>query len=208
MLKVGLTGSIAVGKSFVCSVFRELGCPVLDSDVTARQVVEPGTPALAEIAETFGREVLRPDGSLDRARLASIVFGDEDKRLRLNAIVHPRVFAAQEEWLAERESEDPDAIAIVDAALMIESGGFRRFQKLIVVWCEAEIQLKRLISRDGLTETEALARIASQMPQGEKKLYADLLIDTSNGFEDTRRQVSEVYGQLRVFADAGRQNQA
>ena len=199
MLKVGLTGSIATGKSFVCEVFRELGCHVIDADQTARDVVKAGTPGLARIAEEFGRDVINAAGELDRAKMAAIVFADESKRLLLNSIIHPLVFEAQNKWLAEREAEDPDGIAIVDAALMIESGGYKRFDKLIVVWCEPAIQLNRLKLRDDLPETDAKRRIAAQIPQEEKKRYADFLIDTSNGIEDTRRQVVEVYENLKLL---------
>ena len=196
MLKVGLTGSIAVGKSFVLSVFRELGCHVLDADQTARDVVEPGTPGLARIVSEFGDEILTPAGELDRRKMASIVFADEKMRLLLNSIVHPLVFEAQDAWLRGREAEDPDGIAIVDAALLIESGGYRRFDRLIVVWCEPEIQFERLIKRDGLSERDARRRIASQMPQEEKKKYADFLIDTSHGFEATRERCRQVHSEL------------
>lgn len=199
MLKVGLTGSIAVGKSFVCDVFRELGVHVLDADQVARDVVEPGTVGLAKIIDDFGPGVLDAAGRLDRARMAGIVFADEEKRLLLNSIVHPLVFEAQNAWLAGCEAADPGGIAIVDAALMIESGGYRRYDQLIVVWCEPEIQLKRLISRNDLPEPEARKRIAAQMPQSEKKRYADHLIDTSLGFEDTRRQVRAVYEKLKSY---------
>jgi dephospho-CoA kinase len=198
MLRVGLTGSIAVGKTFVLGVFRELGCYVLDADKVARDVVEPGTVGLEQVVETFGEKVLRPDGSLDRARLGSIVFADEQKRLVLNSIIHPLVFIEQDGWLKASELEDPDGIAIVDAALMIESGGHKRFDKLIVVWCDPELQLQRLMSRDGIQREDAERRIASQMPQSEKKKYADFLIDTSNTFEDTRRQTTEVFDRLKL----------
>lgn len=199
MLQVGLTGSIAVGKSYVLGVFRELGCYVLDADQVARDVVEPGTVGLDRVVEKFGREVLRSDGSLDRAALGSIVFSDEAKRLALNSIIHPLVFLEQDRWLKEREAKDPNGIAIVDAALMIESGGYKRFDKLIVVWCEPELQLQRLMSRNGIDREEAERRIASQMPQAEKKKFADFLIDTSNTFEDTRRRTSEVFDRLKLF---------
>ena len=201
MLKVGLTGSIAVGKTFVCEVFRELGCAVLDADQVARDVVEPGTVGLACVVEAFGDSVLLPDGRLDRAKVGSIVFSDEKKRIELNAIIHPLVFDVQDAWLRDRERDDPDGIAIVDAALMIESGGYRRFDKLIVVWCERDIQLQRLIARDRLTAEEAGRRIASQMPQDEKKNYADHLIDTSLGFDDTRRQVVLVLARLKAATE-------
>ena len=196
MLKVGLTGSIAVGKTHVCEVFRELGCPVLDADKVARDVVEPGTVGLERVVLEFGDSVLKSDGQLDRQKLGSIVFTDEEKRLKLNSIIHPLVFEAQNAWLNERERENPNGIAIVDAALMIESGGYKRFDQLIVVWCEPDLQLQRLMDRDGLSREDAERRIASQMPQDEKKSYADHLIDTSGGYDATRRQVAEVFAEL------------
>src|SRR5882724_2525326 len=133
MLKVGLTGSIAVGKSFVLGVLAELGCRVLDADATAREVVAPGTPGLKAVVDAFGKEILTEEGELDRSKLASIVFADEELRLRLNSILHPFIIAAKDERIREWESQDPNGIAVVDAALMIESGGYRRFDKLIVV---------------------------------------------------------------------------
>ena len=199
MQKVGLTGSIAVGKSHVLRLFRELGCHVLDADRVAREVVAPGTEGLERVVEAFGREtVLQEDGNLDRAKLAAIVFADEEKRLLLNSIIHPLVFEEQARWLRSCEVADPDGIAIVDAALMIESGGYKRFDKLIVVWCRPDLQLQRLMSRGGLSHEEALQRIASQMPQDEKKSYADFLIDTSNSFEETRLQVTDVFDRLKL----------
>ncbi len=202
MLKVGLTGSIAVGKTYVCSVFRELGCHVLDADLTAREVVERGTPGLSQVVENFGEGILDADGRLDRKKLGEIVFGDAEKRQLLNSIVHPLVKEKQNAWLAEIEAADPQGIAIIDAALMIESGGYKRLNKLIVVWCEADIQLRRLMERDGLDEEKALLRINAQMPQEEKKRVADHLVDTSNGFDDTRRQVEELFSVLKADAEA------
>jgi len=198
MLNVGLTGSIAVGKSFVVDVFRELGCYVLDADKTAREVVEPGTSGLKRIVEAFGEKVLLSDGKLNRSKLGGIVFQDETKRQLLNSIVHPLVIERQNEWIEAWEKADPDGIAIVDAALMIESGSYKRFDKLIVVWCRPEVQLERLMSRDGLSADEAARRIAAQMPQDEKKSYADLSIDTSEGFAEARRQTTEIFEQLKV----------
>ncbi len=157
MLKVGLTGSIAVGKSYVCSVFRDLGCHVLDADLAARQVVRRGTTGLDQIERQFGPEFIRSDGELDRAKLGAIVFADEHKRKLLNSIVHPLVFDFQDNWLRDREAADPDGIAIIDAALMIESGGYKRLEKLIVVYCEPAIQLQRLMLRDSLSESKAQA---------------------------------------------------
>ena len=199
MLKVGLTGSIAVGKSTVCEIFRELGCHILDADRTARDVVRPGTEGLGKVVDHFGKGVLNANGSLDRAALGSIVFADEAKREMLNSIIHPLVFKAQNAWIESLEKTDPDGIAIVDAALMIESGGYKRFNKLIVVWCNADIQLARLMKRDGFSKEEATRRIGSQMPQDEKKRFADFLIDTSGSVDETHRQTLDVHEQLKLF---------
>jgi len=198
MLKVGLTGSIAVGKSFVCEVFRELGCRVLDADKTARDVVEPGTAGLHRIVSEFGGDVLTRDGRLDRGKLGSIVFADEAKRNLLNSIVHPLVIEVQDIWLMEVEKAEPDGIAIIDAALMIESGGYKRFDKLIVVWCAPEVQLRRLMLRDSLSEPDAAKRIRAQMPQEDKKRFADHLIDSTAGFNDVRAQVAGIHEKLRL----------
>jgi len=199
MLKVGLTGSIAVGKSFVCDVFRELGCHVLDADKTARKVVEPGTDGLLQVVTEFGKDILTDDGELDRKKLGAIVFADEEKRQLLNSIVHPLVIDAQDRWIEAFQKIDPDGIAVIDAALMIESGGYKRFDKLIVVWCEPAIQLKRLMLRDNLTEIDAKKRIDAQIPQDAKKQFADYLIDTSGGFDETRKQTIDVFQELKGF---------
>ena len=196
MLRVGLTGSIGVGKSFVTGVLAELGCQVLDADQTAREVVEPGSPGLLAVAEQFGREMIREDGTLDRERLGSLIFADEQQRQLLNSILHPYIIARQDELLRECEVKDPHGIAIVDAALMIESGGYRRFNALVVVHCNPEEQLRRITARDKLPREEAERRIRAQMPQEEKKSYADYLIDTSDGFETTRKRTEEVYQEL------------
>jgi dephospho-CoA kinase len=203
MLKVGLTGSIAVGKSYVCEILRELGAFVLDADQTAREVVQPNTEGWREIVRNFGREVLQSDNTLDRAKLGAIVFADEARRQLLNSIVHPLVIEAQNDWLTKCERENPKGIAVIDAALMIESGGYRRFDKLIVVWCEAETQIRRLMARNNLSREEALKRINAQMPQEEKKKYADFLIDTTAGFEAARARTIEVFGQLKLLLSDG-----
>jgi dephospho-CoA kinase len=185
-------------------MFSELGAHVLDADQTARDVVKPGSKGLQQIVEHFGTSILTSAGELDRPKMASIVFADDEKRELLNAIVHPLVFEEQDRWLRETEETDPRGIAIVDAALMIESGGYKQFDELIVVWCEPEIQLKRLMLRDELALEDAQKRIASQMPQKEKKKYADHLIDTSSSYENTRLQVTSVFEKLRSAAAADR----
>ena len=189
-----------MGKSFVSGVLAELGCRLLDADETAREVVEPGSPALLEVIAGFGDSVIKSDGTLDRAALGALVFADAEKRATLNSILHPFIIAQQDERLREWEAVDPDGIAVVDAALMIESGGYKRFDKLIVVHCRAEVQVERLMTRDKLNRAEAERRIAAQMPQEEKKKFADYLIDTSDGFEAARRSAVEVYGKLLSLA--------
>jgi len=196
MFKVGLTGSIAVGKSFVVRTLAELGCHIIDADEVARQVVAPGTNGLELVTKTFGPQVLKDNGELDRAKLGAIVFTDAAKRAQLNAILHPLIIAAQDERVRELEAADENGIVVIDAALMIESGGYRRLDKLIVVHCRPEIQLERLMGRDKLSREDALRRISAQMPQEEKMRYADYLIDTSDGFEPTREQVAMVFAKL------------
>ena len=196
MLKVGLTGSIAVGKSFVLRTLAEFGCQIIDADEVARQVVAPGSKGLDLVRGAFGSQVLRDNGELDRPKLGAIVFNDAAKRAQLNTILHPLIIAAQDERIRELESTDPNGLVVIDAALMIESGGYRRLDKLIVVHCRPEIQLERLMARDNLSRDSALQRVSAQMPQAEKMKYADYLIDTSDGFEATREQVAKVFAQL------------
>jgi dephospho-CoA kinase len=198
MLKVGLTGSIAVGKSFVLGVLAALGCRVLDADAIAREVVAPETPGLKAVVDAFGDQILKADGTLDRTKLGAIVFDKEQKRTLLNSILHPFIIAAQDQQLRQWEQQDPQGMAVVDAALMIESGSYRRFDKMIVVHCRPEVQLERLVGRDGISREQAEQRIAAQMTQEEKKKYADFLIDTSEGFESARRQTEAVFQKLRV----------
>jgi len=207
MLRVGLTGSIAVGKSFVTRVLAELGCRVTDADEVARRVVEPGGEGLRAVVGAFGEGVLQADGTLDRKRLGALVFGDEQRRALLNSLLHPLIMEAQDEQLRRWEAEDPRGIGVVDAALMIESGGYKRFDKLVVVHCRPEEQLERLMKRNDLPREEAERRIAAQMPQEEKLRYADFAIDTTGGFEEARRRTVEVFESLRALAarhDGGR----
>ena len=200
MLKVGLTGSIAVGKSYVLSVLAELGCVAFDADKIAHTVMEPGREAYNMIVREFGNDVLATDGSIDRGKLGAIVFNDEARRMRLNEIVHPRVKEEQDRLLAEAEARDRDGIAVIDAALLIESGGYKRFDKLIVVYCNPETQIERLVRRNRITREDAERRIVAQMPSQEKRRYADFEIDSSGTQEDTRKQVVAVHSQLRALA--------
>lgn len=202
MLRVGLTGSIGVGKSFVTSILRELGCHTIDADETAREVVAPGQPGLNAIVEAFSPLVLAADGTLNRSNLGALVFADEGKRQLLNSLLHPFIIERQDQILREWEARDPNGIGVVDAALMIESGGSTRFDKLIVVHCRPEIQLQRLMERNNFSEVESKKRIAAQMAQEDKLRFADYTIDTSAGFEDTRRQTEQVYEALSAHAQS------
>ncbi len=196
MLKVGLTGSIAVGKSEVTRIFGELGATCFDADVIARSVVAPGTVGLSTVVEAFGGDVVDEAGRLDRQALGRVVFSDPERRSRLEAILHPLIIAEQDRLIGEVAAVDPDAIVIVDAALMIESGGYKRFDALVVVHCEPQVQLERLILRDGLSREDALARIAAQMPQEEKLGFADYSIDTTGSLADTRVRAEAVWADL------------
>lgn len=200
MLKVGLTGSIAVGKSFVVAVLQELGCIVFDADKIAHSVMEPQQPAYEDIVREFGGGVLAMDGTIDRAKLGAIVFADTRRRQRLNEIVHPRVIEKQNRLLAEAEAATLNGIAIIDAALMIESGGYKRFDKLIVVFCDRETQIERLMHRNQISRDDAERRIAAQMPSEEKRKYADYEIDTSGTKEETAERTKRVYEKLQELA--------
>lgn len=202
MLKVGLTGSIAVGKSYVLSILRELGCVTFDADKIAHSIMEPGRVAYEDIVREFGSEMLDDNGLIDRGKLGPIVFADADRRKRLNQIVHPRVIEEQDRLLAKAEAANPNAIAVVDAALMIESGGYKRFDKLVVVYCDRESQIERLMRRNQITREDAERRIAAQMPSEEKRRYADYEVDTSGTMEETRRRVIEISNALQREAQA------
>jgi len=202
MLRVGLTGSIGVGKSFVAGVFAELGCHVIDADEIAREVVAPGSPGLSSVVDSFGAEVVHADGTLDRARLSALVFADEGKRKLLNSILHPQIIVRQDQKLRALELADPWGIAVADAALMIESGNYKRFDKLVVVHCRPEVQLQRLMVRDRISPEEAKRRINAQLPQEEKMKFADYLIETSEGFDAARKLTEEVFQKLRPLAKA------
>jgi dephospho-CoA kinase len=195
-LLVGLTGGIASGKSTVSRQLAALGCHVIDADVLAREVVAPGEPALAAVAEAFGREVLRPDGTLDRPRLGAIVFADPARRKALEAIVHPAVQARRQAALAALAAGGYDGIAVQDAALLIEVGGAAHVDRLVVVYAEPAAQRERLMRRDGLDAAEAERRIASQMPLAAKVRVAHYVIDNSDTPEETAAQVRAVHAAL------------
>jgi len=200
MLRVGLTGGIATGKSTVGQMFVELGCHLIDSDSITHQLFEPGESVHDAVVKEFGARILAPDGTIDRRVLGGIVFRDPQARLKLNSLVHPAVIQRQQDWLKEVESRDPAGIAIVDAALMIEVGTYKNYDKVIVVTCRPEIQKQRLMERSGLKEEEIDARIRAQMPMNEKLKYANFVIDNSGTLAETRGQVEGVSSKLREFA--------
>lgn len=195
-LLVGLTGGIATGKSTVAAMFRALGCPLIDADVLAREVVEPGEPALDEIVREFGAGVLGADGRLDRKAVAVVVFADADRRRRLEAITHPRIRERLAGRLTALTRSGFDGVVIFDAAVIVESGGYRQMDRLVVVVADEATQLARLRARDGLTEQEALQRIRSQMPLAEKVKLADHVIDNSGDRAATEAQVRRVHAAL------------
>jgi dephospho-CoA kinase len=195
-LLVGLTGGIATGKSTVTGMLASPSVRVVDADALAREVVEPGTPAHARIVAEFGKGVLQSDGRLDRARLGEIVFPDPDRRKRLEAITHPAIRARFEQIMADLERQGFDGILIWDAALLVESGGHNKMDKVVVVTTDPATQLARLMARDGSTEEAARARTASQMPLAVKARVADYVIDNSGSREETEARVREVYRAL------------
>jgi dephospho-CoA kinase len=195
MRVIGLTGGIASGKSTAARTLAALGAHVVDADQVARDVVAPGQPALAEIVRTFGREMLLPDGTLDRKRLGAAVFADADKRRALNAITHPRIgMETQARLAALREAGVP--VAIYEAALLVENGVHKGLDGLIVVACDEATQLRRLVERDGLSEDEARARIAAQAPVADKVAAATWVVDTSGSLADTNQQLARVWEEI------------
>jgi dephospho-CoA kinase len=196
MLRLGLTGGIASGKTAVAAMLRELGFAVLDADSLGHTLIEPGHPAYDEVVREFGPAILGPDKRVDRARLAAVVFADHAKLDRLNAILHPRIEAAAHRQFDEWSRDATREAAFVDAALLVEAGFHKRLDGLLVTWCRPEQQLERLRAR-GLSEADARRRIAAQMPIDEKLRYATQKIDCSGTLEETRRQVEALAQNLR-----------
>lgn len=195
-LLVGLTGGIATGKSTVANLFRGLGAVVIDADVLAREVVEPGEPALAAIAAEFGPSVLTGDGRLDRKALGAIVFADPDKRRRLEALTHPPIRERLHRQLEALAARGFRGLVLFDAPVMIESGNYKNMDRLVVVIADEASQLARLQTRDRFERDEARRRIASQMPLAEKAKLADYVIDNSGDVADTEAQVRRVHQAL------------
>ncbi len=196
MLHVGLTGNIASGKSHATAVFAELGAHIIDADTIAHELLAPGTETYRKVVGAFGPEILDPDRTINRRRLGAIIFNDTEKRLLLNGLVHPDVRTEVLGRIAKLEGDGRGGIIIVDAALMVESGAYKIYDKLIVVHCAPQLQIARIVSRDGLTIAEARARMAAQMPAEEKVKIADYTIDTSGTFRQTREQIEAIYRDL------------
>ncbi len=199
---VGLTGSIATGKSVVAGIFAELGAKIIDADQVAREIVRSGEPALAEIVAAFGRKVLQPDGELNRKVLAELVFGDADSLDRLNQITHPRIIARIEQ-LCQAYLAQGAELVVIDAALLIETGLGQLVDKVVVTTCPPEAQIKRILERDGLSRTQAERRIASQLPQAEKIKQADYVINTDRPLAELREEVRAVWEEIVDAQDSG-----
>ena len=197
MIRVGLTGGLACGKSFVARTLESFGCHVVRADELGHKVLAPGGEAYQPVVDLFGREILDSSGNIDRKRVAALVFGSEQRLRELNAIVHPAVIRLEDEFVRESERVDPSGIVVVEAAILIETGSYRRFDKLIVVVCKPEQQVERAMHRDGVSADEARARLSRQMPVEEKRRYADYIIDTSGAKEHTVEQTAAVYESLR-----------
>jgi dephospho-CoA kinase len=195
-LLVGLTGSIATGKSTVSRMFGHLGARVLDADVLAREVVMPGQPAYLKIVEEFGPAVVQEDATLDRKALGAIVFADPARRKRLEEITHPAIGLRQQRILSALDEEEFEGIVIWDVALLFETGGVARMDRVVVVYTDPDTELARLMAREGIPEQQARARIATQMPVAEKAKRAHYVIDNSGERVDTERQVKAVYESL------------
>jgi dephospho-CoA kinase len=203
MLKIGLTGGIASGKSTVASMLRDLDCPVLAADALGHELLEPGQAAYAEVVHAFGIDILDSYGNVDRTALGEIVFTDAEKRERLNQILHPRIQEIIQKWFVALDQDGGPELAVVEAALILEAGYEKDLDKVIVCWCRRAQQVERLLER-GLTEEQALQRIAAQMPMEEKRTKADETIDCSGAMEETERETGAVIRRILDAAAAKR----
>jgi dephospho-CoA kinase len=200
VLRVGLTGGLATGKSFVGKALADLGCLWIQADELGHRVLAPGGEAYEAVVNAFGRDILKEDGSIDRSRLAEEVFERPDRLALLNSLVHPPVIRMEEELIAEFAAREPSGIAVVEAAILIETGGHKRFDRLIVTRCTEQQQIERALKRPGATLEQVLARLRRQMPLEEKVRLADYVIDTSGTKQQTLEQVRNVYESLRRIA--------
>lgn len=197
MLRVALTGGLASGKSFVGKTLESLGCFLIQADQLGHQVLLPDGEAYPAVVKEFGNGILNAEGFIERRKLAAIVFTDPQRLSVLNSLVHPPVRERTERMLADYAARQPHGIAVVEAAIHVETGGHKNYDRLIVAWCRVEQQIERAMHRDGISREEAMARLRRQLPLEEKKKYAHFLIDTSGTKEETVRQTEEVYQKLR-----------
>jgi dephospho-CoA kinase len=202
MLKVGLTGGYASGKSFVAGELERLGCHVIRADLLGHAVLQPGAAAYTPTVEAFGRGILTADGEIDRSRLAAVVFQNPELLAELNSFVHPAVIEREEEMLTSFAAQDPRGITVIEAAILIETGRDRMFDRLILTACDKETQIARGMKRDHLTREQVLARLARQLPLEDKKRHAHYVVDTSGEKQDTIRQVEAIFSDLKRLAEA------
>lgn len=197
MLRVGLTGGIATGKTTVASMLRDCDVPVLNADTIGHELLEPGQEAYDEIVAVFDEDILDADGKVNRAKLGGVIFADAQKRARLNQILHPRILDIVQKWFAALDEPDGPEFAVVEAALIFEARYNQKLDKIIVCWCLPEQQMERLTLR-GLSAEEAQQRIGAQMPLSDKRKLADEAIDCSGSIEETQRQVNQVAEKLKL----------
>ena len=199
-LLVGITGGMGSGKTLTASIFHECGAHILDADAICRKLVEVGQPALKEISERFGKNIINEFGKLDRKKLAQVIFGDLKKKKELENILHPRVFEFEKLEYKNICQRDPKALVIIDAALLIESGNYMKMDKVIVVNTDRKTQIERVIDRTGWDRDEVVARIDNQMPIKEKIKYADFILDNFSDKISLRKKVKDLYEKLSFMA--------
>jgi len=202
MISAGLTGGIGCGKSTVAALFTSLGAITLNSDEIGRAMMQPGHVVYDRIVSGFGQEVVDSNGQLDRAKLAEIAFSDPEKLKHLNAIVHAPVLREIDRQVQASRIKNPEAVVLVESAILFEAGQNRRFDKMVVVWCTPEQQMERCIARFKIPKEDIQRRMSAQMPGEEKKRLADYVIDTSATMQETERQVKEVFAKLQSLAAA------
>jgi dephospho-CoA kinase len=197
MLKIGLTGGLACGKSFVGEILRGYGCLLIQADELGHAVLEPGGEAYHDVVREFGSAILGADGRIDRRALAAQVFGAPEQLAALNRLVHPPVYRREDQLIAEFAAREPHGIAVVEAAILIETGSYRRYDRIVLVTCLEEQQVERALRREGASEGDVRARLSRQMPLDEKRKYADFVIDTSGEKAEAVRQTCAVFQELR-----------
>ena len=202
-LRLGVTGGIASGKSTVAHMLEELGAPVIDTDVLAREVVEPGKPAFRAIVDYFGKQVLQGDGALDRRKISGIVFKDIEKRRKLEGLIHPRITEVVSSRLEAILEKDPDAIIQVVVPLLIETNQQQRYHRILVVYVPEQIQIQRLAKRDDITREEAANILKAQLPIDEKVAHADYVIHNDKTLEETLEQVRDLWKRLKALQQEG-----